>query len=130
MYGGPSGLLRLYSRGPVVLGRDRARFCGRQARVVAIAVTFETCRVVALVLGFRQCSGFRGSELGVVTGFEAVPAFGDVALVLGGRHVAGLSWGQFGVVAIAPAIAAIREVTPVFRGGRFNRFRQRQSGEI
>jgi hypothetical protein len=52
-------------------------------------VAFKTCRVVAHVFGDSQCAGFRSSQLGVVTGFAAVPTIGKVRLVLCDGYFAG-----------------------------------------
>jgi hypothetical protein len=55
--------------GGLVARMDRPSFVKGKARRIAIAVSLQTSRVVALMLGVSQCFGFRDGERCIVTSF-------------------------------------------------------------
>jgi hypothetical protein len=68
--------------GDLVARMGRPSFVNGKPGRIAIAVSLQTSRVVALMLGVSQGLGFSGIQFGIVASFQSVFASQEVALVL------------------------------------------------
>src|SRR5579864_470179 len=117
----------MFPRSKKLVGRvDRASLVSGEPGRITIAVPFQASCVISCVLRVRQCLGFGGSQVGIVTSVLPVAASRQVALVFGVGYLFRLLRSEFGVVALFPAIRTILSVAPEFRSGRVPGLRRSQ----
>lgn len=109
--------VRFFHSQKLVGGMDRASLASREPGRIAIAVAFQTGRVIAFVLGISQGFGFWGSQLCVVTSRFATLAGREIALVFRISRLPSLHGSKLGVVALVPSVLTILRVALVLRRG-------------